>query len=619
MPNENTHKYFLSAIVESSKDSIITIDFDGVITSWNKAAELLYGYSAAEAVGKPLTMLTLPEDLREISDNIEKIKQSRQVKIFETERVGKDGHHLFLEVTMSPVKNNDGEVIGVSTIARDITERKHIAETLENAAKRERAMIDNALDVICTIDAEGKFISVSSASLKVWGYSPAELIGSPYIKLVAPEDVAETNKTALEIMSGIEARNFENRYRHKNGSLVDIMWTAFWSEKDNLVFCVAHDITERKAAEAEMRLMKSAIDSVVEGIVISDAAKPDNPIIYANAAFENLTGYVSEEIIGHSCRFLQGAETNWQTVDEIRQALKNETVFRGEILNYRKNGDSFWNQLMISPVFDPAGRLTNFVGVQQDISGRKVAEESLRQSEENFRSIVETTAEWIWATDFYGNFTYNNPAVEAILGYTPEEIFGKKYSDFIHREDRDKITRILTAFKGEKRGWTNLSCRWYHKDGSVRYLESNGMALFNSVGEVVGFRGADRDITENKRIEEEKEQLTAQLKIQHERLNNVIANVPGVVWEAYGSPDSPTQRIDFISGYVEMMLGYTVEEWLTTPNFWLSIVHPEDKATNCPRSNRKICDGRRLYETISLDCQRRAHRLGRITGNGDSR
>ncbi len=98
-------KYLLASIVESSKDSIITANFEGIITSWNKAAESLYGYSAAEAVGKSLTMLTLPENLKEVFSNIDKIKHSRQVEIFETERVGKDGHHMVLEVTLSPVKN----------------------------------------------------------------------------------------------------------------------------------------------------------------------------------------------------------------------------------------------------------------------------------------------------------------------------------------------------------------------------------------------------------------------------------------------------------------------------------------------------------------------------------
>jgi PAS domain S-box-containing protein len=118
---KNNHKYFLAAIVESSQDSIVTIDFDLVITSWNKAAENVYGYTSEEAVGRPLTMLTLPEDLVMLMTNVDLIRHGKVVKVFETERVHKDNSRMLLEVVLSPVKNEDGDIIGVSTIARDLT------------------------------------------------------------------------------------------------------------------------------------------------------------------------------------------------------------------------------------------------------------------------------------------------------------------------------------------------------------------------------------------------------------------------------------------------------------------------------------------------------------------
>jgi two-component system sensor histidine kinase UhpB len=132
MPYSNTEKFFLASIVESSQDSIITINFDAIVTSWNKAAERLYGYNAGEAIGRNLTMLTLPADFNEILSNIDKIKHSRQVETFQTERVGKDKQPIILEVVMSPVKDDDGELIGVSTIARDVTERHRAARALHD-------------------------------------------------------------------------------------------------------------------------------------------------------------------------------------------------------------------------------------------------------------------------------------------------------------------------------------------------------------------------------------------------------------------------------------------------------------------------------------------------------
>jgi two-component system sensor histidine kinase NreB len=124
MPNHNLDKYFLASIVETSQDSIITIDLDMEITSWNKAAEGLYGYPAEDAIGKQLTTLTLPKDFQKLLEKIEKIKQSRTVELFESERVGKDKAHMILEVVVSPVNDEDGNLIGISTIARDLTARR---------------------------------------------------------------------------------------------------------------------------------------------------------------------------------------------------------------------------------------------------------------------------------------------------------------------------------------------------------------------------------------------------------------------------------------------------------------------------------------------------------------
>jgi len=118
----------------------------------------------------------------------------------------------------------------------------------------------------------------------------------------------------------------------------------------------------------DVLLKQRAIDYIGDGVVITDPCQQDNPIVYCNLAFELLTGYKSEEIIGKNCRFLQGKKTNSDTVQAIQKAIENCAVFSGEILNYRKNGRCFWNHLTISPVFDDAGDITHFVGVQRDVT-----------------------------------------------------------------------------------------------------------------------------------------------------------------------------------------------------------------------------------------------------------
>ncbi len=149
------------------------------------------------------------------------------------------------------------------------------------------------------------------------------------------------------------------------------------------------EVQERKRMKEVLRLRDRALASVTEGILITDARQPDNPIVYANAGYERLTGYRQEEIRGRDCRFLEGVNTDPSTVAEIREALAAGRPFTVEILNYRKDGTEFWNLLSISPVRDGSGAVTHHIGVQQDVTARKRAEAALRQAHDELELRVE--------------------------------------------------------------------------------------------------------------------------------------------------------------------------------------------------------------------------------------
>src|SRR5438477_6450658 len=140
--------------------------------------------------------------------------------------------------------------------------------------------------------------------------------------------------------------------------------------------------------------------------------------------------------------------------------------------------------------------------LRAEIAERERVEQALRESEEKFRAIVETTSEWIWAMDRQGLHTYSNPAVKAILGYEPRELVGTNCLDYLHEEDRPQFQYMLTIFIEDKWGWKDLVLRWRHKDGTYRYLERSGTPILDAAGEVIGYRGTDRDITERKRVEQ---------------------------------------------------------------------------------------------------------------------
>jgi len=142
---------------------------------------------------------------------------------------------------------------------------------------------------------------------------------------------------------------------------------------------------------------------------------------------------------------------------------------------------------------------------------RKRTEQALRESEERFRSIVETTREWIWSTDTEGVCTYSNPAVEFILGYKPEELVSKNNLCLVHEEDRATLERLLVEGRVQKRGWSSVVLRWQHRDRGFRWLESYAVPIISASGELLGHRGTDRDITERERTQKARMQLELRL------------------------------------------------------------------------------------------------------------
>ncbi|CAA9442421.1 MAG: diguanylate cyclase/phosphodiesterase (GGDEF & EAL domains) with PAS/PAC sensor(s) [uncultured Rubrobacteraceae bacterium] len=145
---------------------------------------------------------------------------------------------------------------------------------------------------------------------------------------------------------------------------------------------------EHKQAEQELRLLYQAIAASSNGIVISDPNQPDNPLIYVNRSFELMTGYSTEELLGHNCRFLQGSDGDQPVLEEVRAAIREERDCVVLLRNYHKDGTLFWNELRLSPVHDDHGQLINFIGVQNDVTRRKQAEEALQRAHDELEDKV---------------------------------------------------------------------------------------------------------------------------------------------------------------------------------------------------------------------------------------
>src|SRR5215216_1740423 len=239
----------LAAIVESSDDAIISKTLDGIVTSWNRGAQKIYGYSVEEIVGKPISVLAPPDRYNEILDVLEKVRRGEHIDHYETVRRKKDGYRINVSITVSPITDSVGNVVGASTIARDITERKRAEEAVEQATEN-----------IFLVEVETRRIVESNPAFqKTLGYTEEELRSLTLYDIVAADrkNIDRNIQRSLEQM-----RRFigERKYRCKDGSLVDVEVSASIiprNERETLCV-VAHDVTERKKNEEMQRFLAEA-------------------------------------------------------------------------------------------------------------------------------------------------------------------------------------------------------------------------------------------------------------------------------------------------------------------------------------------------------------------------
>lgn len=220
----------------------------------------------------------------------------------------------------------------------------------------------------------------------------------------------------------------------------------------------------------------------------------------------------------------------------------------------------------------------------QSRRARRQAEADLLKSETQYRRLIDTTFEGVWIFDAELQTSYVNQRLAEMIGVNAEEMIGRSALEFVAEDARaDLQQRLQRRAQGIKEQY---DLRMRRKNGLDLWVIVCATPILDEHGAFTGSLSMLTDITERKRVEEERARLNLQLEGERQRLDNIVSSVPGVVWEAWGEPDAATQRIDFVSDYVEQMLGYSIEEWLQTPNFWLTIVHPDDRE----QAGRKVAE-----------------------------
>ncbi|WP_374601330.1 EAL domain-containing protein [Arenimonas sp.] len=276
------------------------------------------------------------------------------------------------------VKGNiDAEKLARSL--RYAAERARQMAQIEDGKRRYRQLFELNPFPIWVYDADTyRFIAVNDAMVANYGYSRDELQGMTVFD-IRDADEAERLKAYLPGRAGYSGGAGVWRHRRKDGSLLWAEVTGHPVELNGKAcrMVIAHDITAQRAAQERLLLLQRAVESSMNGIVIADAQAADLPILYVNPAFEALTGYGSDEVMGRNCRFLQGDETRQPELEILRRALAGGEDCNVILRNFRKDGELFWNHLFISPVLDEGGAITHFVGIQNDLTERRQVEAEL--------------------------------------------------------------------------------------------------------------------------------------------------------------------------------------------------------------------------------------------------
>ncbi|MCU1269164.1 MAG: sensor diguanylate cyclase/phosphodiesterase [Acidobacteriaceae bacterium] len=372
----------LASIVEFSEDAIIGKNLDGIITSWNQAAEKIYGYTRAEAVGRHLSFLFPCERQAEVEVIMERIQNGLSIKALETQRITKSGSVLDVSVSISPIKDATGGITGASTIARDITRRKRADEQV----KLQSAALEAAANAIMITDSHGAILWVNGAFTTMTGYSKEEVAGKNPSLLKSGKQLKGFYAVLWSTISSGNVWQGECVNRRKDGSTYTEEMTITPITRDignpanKYYIAIKQDVTERKLVEQALQEAEENYRAIFEDAVIGIfQSTPAGRYTNVNPAMARMLGYDSpQELVASITDISQQVYADPDCREELKRLLREQGMvknFESEV--YRKDGSKMWFSANVRAVSEN-GVVVGYEGTNEDITARRVAEEQVQ-------------------------------------------------------------------------------------------------------------------------------------------------------------------------------------------------------------------------------------------------
>jgi len=487
----------LATIVEFSDDAVIGKDLNGIVTSWNRGAEKIFGYTASEMVGTSIMRL-IPADRQDEENHIlGQIRSGKSVHHFETLRQRKDGSLIDVSVTASPIKDATGKPIGVSKIARDITERKRAEKGLVESERKFRSLFDNANDAIFILHND-VFVDCNVKGSELFGVTRDRLIGqSP--SLFSPPiqpDGRSSQERAVELtqraLAG-EPQLFEWVHQRPDGAAIytDVRLSRFELHGEPYLQGVARDITERKIVEAALKKSEGQfrllVEQAVDAFYLHDGS---GRLLEVNRRTCEGLGYSREELLKMSVSDITSlSEEEARSIWDRLQSCSTITV---DDYHRRKDGTRFPVEIRVGS-FDADGQRL-FLGLARDITERKLAQEQIAEQ----AALLDKARDAILVRDLEGGILFWNSGAERMYGWTRQETLGQNVGEFLYTKPKQfEEINGLAISQGEWHG----ELQHLTRDKKQINVEARWTLIRDDEGNPKSVLAINTDVTEKKKIE----------------------------------------------------------------------------------------------------------------------
>ena len=507
--DQRRQKEYFAAIVRNSPVAIVTADLESRVVSWNPAAELLFGYSEAEAIGRKVEDLVASSELvRAEADDYARLNLSGEAVRVVTRRSRKDGSLVDVELQGLPVILG-GEQKGYIAIYHDISAHKQAEAELRNQKMYLEAIVQHSPVAIVVIAPDARVRAWNPEAEKLFGYTPDEAIGQDIDDLVAtaPEVRAEAVGFSRRGARGAVIHAITRRTR-KDGSLIDVELSAvpvdFGGEQKGYI-ALYHDVTAHKQAEAELRRQKQSFEAVFQYVPVAIVLMGlDGGVLAWNPGAEKLFGYSTGEALGRNLDDLVAGppEMHAEAVDLSHKGVQG-SVIHAITRRTRKDGNPVDVELSAVPV-EFGGDQKGLIALYHDIGEVKRAEEELRRQKQYFEAVVEHTPVAIVLVGLDASVSVWNPGAERLFGYSAEEVLGRNIDDLVAKSPELHAEAVSFSQKGTSGGVFHAITKRTRKDGSLIDVELLGVSV-SIGGQRVGTIAIYHDITELQRARQEAE------------------------------------------------------------------------------------------------------------------